>query len=408
MTSTQEVASGRLPSLTGLRVIAILFVFLTHGVALSVFADSAVEQRYSVLTGYGHMGELAVSTFFVLSGFVLTWMAKPTDRARLFWRRRFVRVLPSHILIALASLGMFVLAGETIRVGPALANLFLVQTWFPDDSMIWYQLNGPTWGLSVEVACYAAFPLLYRVIIKIRPSRLWFWALAAAFVVLMLPLLTQPLSGYAPGRVFPNQSWPQAWFLYFFPLPRSLEFVVGMILARIVKTRRWIGLGVLPATLLVAGVYMVLYLLPQEYGYAALYPLPMALLIGALATADLKGDATPLSSKPMVRLGDMSYAFYLLHIPVIFAVHAAFAGEWVGYANKYTREQWGTGVAILFIAGLYVLCWFLSWLLYTRVEVPIIRRWSMPRARPSAPERQRADAQPGGDRPAETGDLSPR
>ena len=40
------------------------------------------------------LGPLAVSLFFILSGFVLTRFARPGDTARAFWRRRVVKIYP--------------------------------------------------------------------------------------------------------------------------------------------------------------------------------------------------------------------------------------------------------------------------------------------------------------------------
>jgi peptidoglycan/LPS O-acetylase OafA/YrhL len=41
-----------------------------------------------------------VSFFFVLSGFVLTWSARPDDIATGFWRRRIARIYPVHLVTA--------------------------------------------------------------------------------------------------------------------------------------------------------------------------------------------------------------------------------------------------------------------------------------------------------------------
>ncbi|MFF4412384.1 acyltransferase family protein [Streptosporangium sp. NPDC001559] len=380
MTSTQEVTPGNLSSLTGLRAVGMLFVFVAHGAAASVFADKGVAAGYNALIDNGVLGFLAVSFFFVLSGFVLTWSARPG--ARRFWRRRLLRVFPNHLVVLVVSALTFVAAGETIRLVPAVANVFLVQNWWPDADLMYYQLNGPTWTLSVELLCYAAFPLLYALVNRIKPGRLWFWLAVVGLVALAMPLLSEPfLAGYGPSKVFGVGSWPQQWFLYFFPITRSLEFVLGMILCKIIQTGRWVRVPVVVSALCVLGVYVVLYFLPQNFVFAALYPIPMALLIGSVATSDLAGRSRVMNSRLMVRLGDISFAFYIVHIPVLFSVHAAFAGEWVGYANHYTRTQWNTPTGIAFLVGAYLLCVLAAWVLRTVVEIPAMRRWGGSRRR---------------------------
>src|ERR1700710_2004563 len=84
----------RLPSLTGLRFLAALFVFGFH-ITLSAsptppnhpinpFANPRLATDLEWL--FGKAGYLGVSFFFVLSGFVLTWSNKTTDTKSSFWR----------------------------------------------------------------------------------------------------------------------------------------------------------------------------------------------------------------------------------------------------------------------------------------------------------------------------------
>lgn len=81
----------RLDSLTGMRWWAAFFVFAYHMGNLAPFKGQS-------LMNFGYTG---VSFFFVLSGFVLTWSARPRVGARQFWWRRVARIWPSH-MVALA------------------------------------------------------------------------------------------------------------------------------------------------------------------------------------------------------------------------------------------------------------------------------------------------------------------
>lgn len=379
MSSPIPARTATLPSLTGLRAVAVLFVFAGHAIALGAFSDPKAASAFNTLTGDGRIGFLAVSFFFVLSGFVLTWSAKPGQSAGGFWRRRLVRIGPCHLLIAVIALGMFVAAGETIKWRPALADLFLVQNWWPNQNLIMYQLNGATWSLSVEMLCYAMFPLLLRLITRLSTRALWSWAIGLGLVAVLIPLVSYPLlSGFPPSKFYPAGSWPQLWALYFFPPVRSIEFVLGMFLARIVASGKWPNIRILPAVLVNIAAFLLLYFLPTAFGIAAFYPIPSALLIGAVATRDLSGRPSVLSGRFMVWLGELSFAFYILHLTVMFAVHAAFSGQWVGYAHSYARVQFATPAAIGFLIGLFVLCTALAWVMHRTVELPAMRHWSRP------------------------------
>lgn len=68
----------RMPSLTGLRFVAAFGVYLCHAAFLGSQAHDWPSGPFELL------GAVAVSLFFVLSGFVLTRSAHPADTARAF------------------------------------------------------------------------------------------------------------------------------------------------------------------------------------------------------------------------------------------------------------------------------------------------------------------------------------
>src|SRR5947209_7954479 len=108
-----------LPSLTSLRALAALMVFVFHLVRWQVVA----------LPGAG-AGETGVAFFFVLSGFVLTWGHAGRLEARRFHVRRFARVWPSHAVMWAVALTVAVTA-EAVTWPAAVVNLLLLQGWIP-------------------------------------------------------------------------------------------------------------------------------------------------------------------------------------------------------------------------------------------------------------------------------------
>lgn len=173
------------------------------------------------------------------------------------------------------------------------------------------------------------------------------------------------------------------WFVYQFPLVRCLEFIVGILFARIVISGRWVRLGLGPAALIVLAVYVPSLWMPQLWTFAAPYSFPLGLLVSAVATSDIAGRRTVLTRRPLVWLGEISYAFFLIHLNVLNSAQAAFKGEWMGY-GEYDATSWSTPVAVLFLLGCLAVSVFLAWLLYRYVEMPIMRRWSRPRSRQPA------------------------
>jgi peptidoglycan/LPS O-acetylase OafA/YrhL len=277
-------------------------------------------------------------------------------------------------------------AGMSIRPGSALATLFLLHSWIPQSQLVATSINGVTWSLSVEVAFYLLFPLLLPLANRIRKDLLWYALAAVGALALLVPVVALTfLPGQPPSPFAPGVSWPQMWFTHFFPLARAMEFLAGMVMARIVLSGRWINLGIAPAAVLAGLVYAVTLQLPTIYGFASLYALPFSFLIAAAATSDVRNRRTWLNSRPMVWLGDLSYAFFLLHLTVLFNLHAALGGELAGY-GYYQRKSLSTPWAVLFLLGGLLLCVLLARLVYRLVEVPAMRSWAGSRRPDSGPD----------------------
>jgi peptidoglycan/LPS O-acetylase OafA/YrhL len=339
-------SDGRLPSLTGLRFVAALAVFGFHLNALGLFRGGPAEGVMGLLFGPGAIG---VSFFFVLSGFVLTWSARPGQAATSIWRRRAAKIYPNHVVAwFVALLGLVVLGAHQISGVSVALGALLVQAWVPVES-VYFAVNTPAWSLSCEAAFYLAFPLLIRWVTRV--TRLWWLAGLLAAGVALVPVV---------AMLFPPQI--EYWFVYVFPVTRVLEFALGMVMARIVMTGRWIGLKPLPASALVLVAYFVSAHVPGTFGFVAVTVVPLALLIAAVAVSDVDGTRSPWRSRPVVWLGEVSFAFYLVHHFVIRTV------------AEGLEELGVTGIPAVVPASLMLaVSLLLAWLLYRFVEKPAFR-----------------------------------
>ncbi|MFJ8650338.1 acyltransferase family protein [Streptomyces sp. NPDC093546] len=358
---------GRLPSLTGMRFAAALLVFLFHATYENVFRDPGTNAAFVQL--FSKAGWVGVSFFFVLSGFLLTWSARPDDTARRFWRRRAWKIYPSHVLTFAVAVALLAWTGQAVP--GAVRNLLLVQTWTPDVDVI-LSANPVSWSLACEAVFYLAFPLLLRLVDAIRPARLWWWAAGLVTAVLCVPALASALVPAGPDMWWLAISEEHYWFVFAFPPVRALEFVLGMVMARILWTGRWHGPGLPLAGLAVVAGYGVALVVPFAYGMVAATVVPLAWLVTAAAAADLRGNVSPFRTRTLVRLGELSFAFYLSHRLVQMYGHRAVGAE----------RSWDTpaGIGVLLL-GLVVTLG-LSWLLYTFFERPVTRRMGV--ARPPA------------------------
>ncbi|MFF2659436.1 acyltransferase family protein [Kitasatospora sp. NPDC058032] len=357
---------SRLPSLTGMRWIAALLVFLTHVSVAKPFDTPALNDFMSDYLS--RAGFLGVGFFFVLSGFVLTWSAKEGDRPSAFYRRRLFKLYPNHAVTWLVGLLLMARAGVELTAAGTVPSLLLLQSWIPSLEVIG-GTNGPSWSLACEVLFYLSFPVILPLVRRIRPERLWLWVGVMTAVLFALPLIAQLLPG-SPNSPWQPLSFWRYWFVYFLPAARLPEFVLGILLARIVRTGRWVAIGWPVAALLTVAGYALMITLPDAWGMAAPTALPVGLLIAAVAARDAAGVGTPFAGRTMVWLGEVSFAFYMVHFLVIQYGPLGLAATGSAGANT-----WSTPGALGVMGITLALSIGFGWALYRLVEVPVMRRW---------------------------------
>lgn len=349
-------ALSRLPSLTGLRWAAAMLVFGFHIGTMQIVAEPEFRK---VIDWVFTLGLSGVQFFFILSGFVLVWSARPGDTKRAFWRRRAAKIYPNHLVTWAVVIALGLYWADSLNLKAALANLFLVQAWIPVNGYF-YSVNNVSWSLACEMFFYFCLPFVLPVIRRMRP-----WQLYA--VVIAMPLLI--LSMWPAQQLLPETvRW---WFTQIFPVVRSFEFWMGVAAAELMLRGKWRGPGLLLST----GIFGAIWVTSMELIRAELWTTVLAfgyvLVIAAAAGADTRGRWSPWRSRPMVWLGEVSFAFYLVHVFLIKAI-LRFTGHTGGFSG------WrGPVVAIV----LLLVSLAAAWLLFRFVETPMVRLLN-PRRRP--------------------------
>jgi peptidoglycan/LPS O-acetylase OafA/YrhL len=359
-----------LPALTGMRWVAAFLVFGYHLWVIELFAPT--QAGATILRWLFQPGSVGVSFFVILSGVVLMW-SSPTPTCRRFWWRRFARVYPLH----LATAGIVVLLlwtgilGNHMSWGAAAANLLLVQSWSPDITYV-QSLNTVSWTLSCEAFFYLLFPLITHAFAGPRRRGLTAAAVAAAAAAVAT---LGPLAGHLvadPETV--------AWFFHWNPLGRLPEFVLGVALAVLVRVghrRQSLPLRALwaaAAILTIAG-YLLAPATPEALRTAACTLPGFALVLVAAALSDLEGRPTLWRHPVLVRLGEMSFAFYLIHLIVIRVQEVV-----VGY-----HPRLGNGPAFALATSTLAVSVAAAWLLHEYVERPARTLLLRPQAKPVTP-----------------------
>ncbi|MFG2057273.1 acyltransferase family protein [Micromonospora sp. NPDC048930] len=345
----------RLPSLTGLRWIAALLVFGFHVGTMRIVA----EPDYQVVIGkLFALGLSGVEFFFILSGFVLVWSYRDGEPGRTFLRRRLAKIYPNHLVTFVLALAIASWFADPVAPWAALGNLVLVQAWIPLDGYF-YSVNNVSWSLSCELAFYLCLPLVLPHLRRARTGLLWAVVVAAPLLILAL----------WPGQLLmPEENrW---WFTQIFPVARSLEFWMGVAAAELLRRGRWRGPNLTLATLLFVATWVVAAQWIRAEFWAALLAVAYLLVITAAADADLHGRRTPWRTRPMVWLGEVSFAFYLVHVLVMTTV-------------LRLTGNWGSGLpgwrGPLFALAFLLVNLLLAAALHRWVELPMMRRLGPPR-----------------------------
>lgn len=376
-----------LNSLTGLRPFAALLVFAIHILQpfdpikptgpINPFGDKDVAQGlYDFFAPAGYMG---VSFFFLLSGFILTWSLRPGDRVTHYLRRRLVKIFPNHLVTWGVAMALF--AGAYAPVSAWLSSLFLVNS-YSTDAALQMGVNPPAWSLCSELLFYMLFPLALLAVSRISVSRLWLWAGTMVACTVGVGFVTTYVITDTPKNPIIPLSMTQMWFNYTFPPMRLFEFVLGMLLARIVMAGKWPRIpAVAVLTLVVAGYAAALYV-PAPFNFVSATIIPFSVVIGVVASADIRGARTHLNGRFMVWFGNVSFGFYMCQGIVVFWGRPALLGA----------ATYSTPVAVLVVIGYLLATLLAGWLLHTLVEKPAMRAWSRARRTPPrsdpAPERE--------------------
>jgi len=273
-----------------------------------------------------------VDIFLLISAFLLTLSfirkveaGRPLALGR-YWMHLFKRLLPAVVVVLLAVLAATALFVPRSRWSDILAqtwsSLLYFQNWVLAANSVDYYATDQSvasplqhfWSLSVQGQVFILWPLLFALAAVIaRATRVRFRRIVLlVFGVVFVLSLT-----FSIHETYTNQA-----HAYFDTRTRLWEFAFGTLLALAIPYLKlprplriaagWVGL----AAMLSGG--FILDVQGQFPGYVALWPLvAAALVIVAGQTGSPIGADRVLTWKPLIRLGDMSYALYLWHWPIL-------------------------------------------------------------------------------------------
>ncbi|WP_086063495.1 acyltransferase family protein [Bordetella genomosp. 8] len=307
--------------------------------ALSVVLDHSPFNDGNMLVG----GRLAVQLFYVISGFLISYILttnKAYDSTARFYENRLLRLFPTYFAVAVVALALNVVANpeflDVYRRSPNSADLFLVLAnlfIFGQDWLMFFGIKGgeltltgsyansdvplyqgllipQAWTLGVELSFYLIAPFILR-------SMRCVVALFLASLALRAVLLH---TGVA-------QSDP--WSYRFFPLELAL-FLAGALSHRLLLPI-WQKLSerfhYLPE--LATGLFVVyaLFHFSVTINHNLRDALALAAFTGILPLTFIYQARHRLDKK----IGQLSYPIYISHSVALLLVHQA--TSWMGLTN---------------------------------------------------------------------------
>ncbi|WP_368499872.1 acyltransferase family protein [Herbiconiux sp. A18JL235] len=304
--------NSRIPSLDGLRALAVLIVFIGHG---------RTDQGFWP----GHLG---VTIFFFLSGYLITTLLRreieTTSSIRLgrFYLRRSFRILPAAyftVFLAIALAGAGILPAQIDGWG-VVAELLNVTNYYiievgdaglpPETSQMW--------TLAVEEQYYLVVPLALLLAYKAGANRHLIGRICIA-IALVVPVwrIVLGLNGAVFDRLYSATDTRIDSILWGAALALLLNPVMGDRLRRPNRVTRWVAAH-LPlvaggAAVVVAATSIVPSMAFELSIADTIQGISLIAIFWFLITRPQSAVGRLFNSRVAVRLGVLSFSIYLLH-----------------------------------------------------------------------------------------------
>lgn len=305
-------------AINGLRFFAATWVLFFHA-SINFGSLSIVAVIQPLLD----QGVLAMTLFFMLSGFILSYRYAgftSSDAIHEYIAARVARLYPVYLFMGLITFWRVIDQFDALGAVPfALFSLFLfllgLQAWFPNLFGIW-NFDG-SWSLSVEAFCYSLFPRLRQLVRRLNDRSL-------RLITCLLPLLIGLISF---GMLFSETQAPnQSLIYYVLPIFRLPEFLLGicgynLFVERNLNQRLLAWLSILAFPLLLGAIYW--RNLPGLIEWGA----PASVFFMGVFVFCLWLDARRSVKAVVNYLGRISYCVYIAQfstIPVIKRI----GGDW--------------------------------------------------------------------------------
>ena len=319
-----------------------------------------------------HTDFQAVSVFFVISGFIMTYITRAD--AKQFFQQRLVRIVPLYWLCTLALVAAVWLlsSSEQTWADAGIGNVLKSLLFIPylnahGDSQPILPVG---WTLNLEMYFYVLFAIAIMI------SRRWGPILTCIALVAI--------------KFVPSQLGCSAYLCEFYAHDYIVFLILGILLFYAWSAIKGVAEGwpvIATCAALLSALVFILWnahppfaaALQQWVGFPIYYAMPPLLVLSVLTLHSARLSC--MWRLPLL-LGDASYALYLTHVMVMElarVIHNKTIGDQV---VAFTPSE-----SVAAMLGALVVCSLVAMAIYIKVELPtlrILRRLLI--KRPQAPQ----------------------
>jgi peptidoglycan/LPS O-acetylase OafA/YrhL len=273
---------------------------------------------YHLNSEYFKFGYLGVDIFFVISGFIIVNILFKNSDLNItnFYLKRIARIYPAMTIVVFIStiFGFIYLRGDDLNelARQGLFSLFGVgNIYFSFTQTGYFQIESfrqpllHLWSLSTELQFYLIAPFFILGILKLnyRISR-----------ILLLGLSLVSLGLYTNIIGFPNID------NYYLLTSRIWEFLLGAVIAFANNNKKIVSLkGKYLSILLLVAIFLLNYISIEKI-HDSVIEVSVVLLSTLIILQAVSNGNSGESHSPriFVFLGDLSYAIYLWHWPILY------------------------------------------------------------------------------------------
>jgi exopolysaccharide production protein ExoZ len=304
-----------------------------------------------------HTDFQAVSVFFVISGFIMTYITR--EDTSQFLQQRVIRIVPLYWLCTLAAIAPSMLKGsgrlwEDSFLGNIVNSLLFIP--YRDGAGDMHPLLAVGWTLNLEMFFYALFATMLIISRRLAP-------LLTCLALIAIKIAHQALGCTA----LPCEFYAHDYTTF---------LIAGVLSYFVWSAVRGYAIAWRSTTVALASLSFVLFVtwncapsladaLQQWFAFPLFYLMPPLLVTAALLMHSARAQ---WRWRIALVLGDASYALYLTHTIVMEAVRVAtnkLAGDRMALLNP-KDSAWA-------MAAILIVCSLVAIVVHYRVEMPMLR-----------------------------------